>query len=638
LICAAPILLLWALANPITVWLNRPPKETHRLSQQDHELLETHALLIWRYFHEFGVKRHNYLIPDNVMQEGLAEAARVSPTNIGLLLNARQAACELGFLTAPEFSSLTSLTLATIDRMEQFHGHLYNWYDTETLQPLDKSPFVSSVDSGNLAASFYTLYAGTSELTKRPLLASQLFSGLRAHLHLLRTTGKMPAALSRIALPGHHAAVDAWVSWFIPAKAALMSAAASPSIRHEDVWWLQETLERVSAIQHLLDKYLPWALPQYASLRALSQLGINEQTSNLGPVEALAFAEHLYLALAHSRKSQAAGGTTTEPANTELANALHESLPAVIHRLQALIAELQRIERGAEKRAREMSFAFLVDPYRQILSIGYEMGVERRHPACYDLVASEARIATFLAIARGDLPKQSWQKLGRDHTKVYGHYLMLSWSGTMFEYLMPALWMRSYPGTLIARTQDACVQVQQEFGRELGILWGVSESASSRKNDRGHYHYFAFGLPSLSNWPEATAGPVVSPYSTFLTLSIDPKRALDNLHRMEAAGWMGTYGFYEAADYSVSSHAPALAREWMAHHQGMSLLAITNLLHHNVFQRWFHTHPLIQSTEMLLEEIPENTAILRSRLKESTPMRITSNARRPRASGVKAAL
>jgi hypothetical protein len=181
--------------------------------------------------------------------------------------------------------------------------------------------------------------------------------------------------------------------------------------------------------------------------------------------------------------------------------------------------------------------------------------------------------------------------------------------------------------------------VQQAFGRLLVIRWGVSESACSRKNDRGHYHYHAFGLPCLSNWPEATAGPVISPYSTFLALTIDPQRSLENLRKMEAAGWVGRYGFFESADYSVSSHAPVLAREWMAHHQGMSLLAITNLLRLNIFQRWFHTHPLIQATEMLLEEIPENNAILRSRIKESTPLRITSTARRSGGlNGIKAAL
>jgi cyclic beta-1,2-glucan synthetase len=634
LLCAAPILLLWALANPVTLWLNRPPKNVHRLSGPDHDYLETHALLLWRYFHEFSVKRHNYLIPDNVMQEGLAEAPRVSPTNIGLLLNSRQAACELGFLTIPEFATLTSLTLATIDSMGQFHGHLFNWYDTETLKPLDSAPFVSSVDSGNLAASLYTLHAGTRALAERPLLDTQLFSGLHAHLRLLRATQQMPAALARMTLPAHNAPPDAWIAWLMQAKSALAPAAASLLPQHEDAWWLRETLERSNAILDLVHSFMPWVLPQFVPLRSLNQLGMDTHTGNLSCSEVLSFAERLHLALAPLRRSLA----SDEPL-AMLAGELHALLPAVIDRLQALVSQLHHIERSAERRAREMEFAFMVDPYRQILSIGYEMGAQRRHAACYDLVASEARIATFLAIARGDLPKQSWNKLGRDHTKAYGHYILLSWSGTMFEYLMPTLWMRSYPGTLIARTQDACVQVQQAFGRELGIRWGVSESACSRKNDRGHYHYHAFGLPCLSNWPEATAGPVISPYSTFLALTIDPQRSLENLRKMEAAGWVGRYGFFESADYSVSSHAPALAREWMAHHQGMSLLAITNLLRLNIFQRWFHTHPLIQATEMLLEEIPENNAILRSRIKESTPLRITSTARRSGGlNGIKAAL
>ncbi len=539
-----------------------------------------------------------------------------------------------GFLTTPEFAALTSHTLGAIDSMEHFHGHLFNWYDTETLQPLDSAPFVSSVDSGNLAASLYTLHAGTHALLEKPLLGTQLLSGLLAHLRLLRETKQMPPALSRMTLPAHSSSLDAWFVWLMQAKSALTPAAASLLLRHEDAWWLQETLERSNAILDLFNSFMPWVLPQFVPLRTLNQLGMDAHTGNLSCSELLSIAERLILALAHLR-----GSLASDDPLAKLAGELHTLLPAAIDRLQALTSELHRIERDAERRAREMEFAFMVDPYRQILSIGYEMGTQRRHAACYDLVASEARIATFLAIARGDLPKQSWHKLGRDHTKAYGHYILLSWSGTMFEYLMPALWMRSYPGTLISRTQDACVAVQQAFGRELGILWGVSESASSRKNDRGHYHYYAFGLPCLSNWPEATAGPVISPYSTFLALTIDPQRALENLRKMDAAGWVGIYGFFESADYSVSSHAPVLAREWMAHHQGMSLLAITNLLRHNIFQQWFHTHPQIQATEMLLEEIPENKAILRSRLKESTPMRLPSAARRSNGrSGIKAAI
>jgi len=205
-------------------------------------------------------------------------------------------------------------------------------------------------------------------------------------------------------------------------------------------------------------------------------------------------------------------------------------------------------------------------------------------------------------------------------TICLGERVLLSWSGTMFEYLMPALWMRSYPGTLIARTQDAVVYVQRAFGRSLGIPWGISESASSKKNDRGDYHYFAYGLPSVSLWPEAAAGPVISPYSTFLALAVDPPQALRNLRYMDSEGWVGPYGFYEAADYSVSSRKPVMVREWMAHHLGMSLLAIANSLRNNVVQQWFHAHPMIQATEMLLQEIPVNNAVLNARLKNLAPI------------------
>ena len=209
----------------------------------------------------------------------------------------------------------------------------------------------------------------------------------------------------------------------------------------------------------------------------------------------------------------------------------------------------------------------------------------------------------------------------------------------MFEYLMPALWMRSYPGTLIARTQDVCAYVQRAFGTSLGIPWGISESASSKLNDRGHYHYFAYGLPSVSLWPEAAAGPVISPYSTFLALTVDPPEAMRNLRRMESAGWVGPYGFYESADYCVSSRKPVIVREWMAHHLGMSLLAIANSLRDNVVQQWFHAHPMIQATELLLQEIPVNIAVLRARLKDLAPIHFSAEPALPKVSrGATAAL
>jgi hypothetical protein len=186
----------------------------------------------------------------------------------------------------------------------------------------------------------------------------------------------------------------------------------------------------------------------------------------------------------------------------------------------------------------------------------------------------------------------------------------------MFEYMMPALWMRSYPDTLISLTLDACMRVQMAFGRVTKIPWGISESGFAAKDDGGHYQYHAFGLPSIALKTDANAGPVVSPYSTFLTLGVDSAPALGNLRRMAAAGWVGAYGYYESADYSVPASIPVLVREWMAHHQGMSLLAVLNLLHDNVVQRWFHASPLVQSAELLLHEMPVRRAALKAMLAE----------------------
>jgi hypothetical protein len=199
----------------------------------------------------------------------------------------------------------------------------------------------------------------------------------------------------------------------------------------------------------------------------------------------------------------------------------------------------------------------------------------------------------------------------------------------MFEYLMPSLWMRSYSNTLISRTQAACVAVQRGFGRSLGIPWGISESGSARKDDAGHYHYHAYGVPQIALWFEATAGPVISPYSSFLALGVDCVEALHNLRKMESMGWVGPYGFYESADYIASLRRPELTREWMAHHQGMALLAVVNLLGDNVMQRWFHSNSLVQSAELLLHEMPTSVGVIRRRLQEFAPVTAAKQAPAP---------
>jgi cyclic beta-1,2-glucan synthetase len=603
---AAPILIGWCLSAVLTVWLNRPPRETLQLSSSDRTFLLGHALRIWRYFNQFGGESHNYLIPDNVEENGLKEAARVSPTNIGLLLNARQAACEFGFLTIPEFAFLTQKSLETVSRLEKLRGHLYNWFDTRTCQPLEANPFVSSVDSGNLVASLYTLHSGTRALLRRPLLSRQIFIGIRPHWELLSSQGKLSPALSKLSLPGHSATIADWLAWLPGAASAFQSATAGPGTN--DRWWQNETQRRITATQTLVRDYLPWLDPQFAPLREVPEFDLNASSELLSIDQAALFAEMLERRLAPD------SGLAEN--KRSLAVKLHDLLPLAIRNLRDLAGALHRIAQQAQRLAEQTEFGFLVNPGRSVLSIGYDVRNQRVHDACYDMLASEARVATFLAIARGELPQQSWFKLARDHTFAFGSHIVMSWTGTMFEYLMPALWMRSYPNTLLADILQGCVRVQQAFARSIGIPWGISESGAARRDDAGNYGYHAFGVPQIALSNDATAGPVVSPYSTLLALIVDPVEAIRNLRHMASAGWVGPYGFYEATDYTTSTHRGDLVREWMAHHQGMSLLAVLNCLCDNIVQEWFHANALIQSSELLLHETQISKAALKAMMKD----------------------
>ena len=607
-VVAAPVLILWGFADAMTAWLNAPPREQKkRLSATDQAFLLNHALRIWRYFRQFGGAHHNYLIPDNVEENQLFEAARVSPTNIGLLLNARQAAVTLGFLTAPEFVSLTQGSLDTIARLRKYRGHLYNWYDTRTLDPLDANPFVSSVDSGNLVASLYTLHTGALDIESQPLVGSQLFTGLSVFWQQLPGQNDRNSASAQFAWPSADASIATWIE-SLPALRDLLSTSAAQSANPgedlaEDPWWRGEIECRVKAISALLSSYMPWLLPENAPLRELAELEMTQAAYSLTAGDAADFALQLT-----ARLTAWLTATGDRPPLIPLAEKLCASLPAAHENLRNLAAALRSIAGNAERLAQETEFSFLANPDRHILSVGYDVHGEKLLESSYDMMASEARMATFLAIARGEIPLSSWNRLSREHAYAFNEFVLLSWSGTMFEYLMPSLWMRSFPDTLIARSLNAVVRVQRAYARSLGIAggipWGISESGHAKTDDAGHYQYHAFGIPQIALWKEASAGPVVAPYATFLALGFDSIQSLKNLRGMAASGWVGEFGFYEAADFTQANEMPRLVREWMAHHQGMSLLAILNLLHDNTAQRWFHANPLVQSAELLLHEIP----------------------------------
>jgi hypothetical protein len=617
LLVALPILILWGLAGGITAWLNNSPQQAKpQLTKEEDTFLRQLALKTWRYFNQFGGESHNYLIPDNVEEEGLFEAARVSPTNFGLLLNARQAANTFGYLTVPEFIELTEYSLQTYDKLEKFRGHIYNWYDTRTLAPI-RPITISSVDSGNLAASFYTLRTGCRGLLREPLLDPGLFSGIRDHWQLLTSLPDAPAGLKGLTPPAVEARADVWIAWALATVDAPEFAVPAAS---ETSWWLAETQRRIGALVVIVRDYMPWLLPRFATLLALPQLhGVAETAAAVQIGAASALAADLDARIARASTSLAADSPLVL-----MAEELRIALGPAREGLKALTAGLKDLSAEAMRFATEMDFGFLMDKSRLLLSIGYEIERQHLHQACYDLLCSEARIAAFITVAKGEAPQQSWFKLGRIHTMAYGQPVLISWTGTMFEYMMPNIWMRSYPDTLVSRTLSGVVAIQRAFGKEHGIPWGISESGWAGKDDHGHYHYQAFGIPPIALKWDAVAGPVVSPYSTCLALGVEPGEALKNLKRMAKMGWTGAYGFYEAADYQESTKTPKLVLEWMAHHQGMSLLAILNLLYDNIVQDWFHANAHLEATQLLLHEKPMHEAALRAEFQAAQPRKKAS--------------
>ncbi len=605
LLIAGPIIFLWASAPLIAAWLNASPiGDVPPNRPSDIVFLEAEALSIWRFFSTFAGEANHWLVPDNVEEKDLFQVRKLSPTNLGMLLNTRQAALELGFQTPPEFTRTTLATLATYDRLRKYRGHIYNWYSIETLEPI--APLtVSAVDSGNLLASFYALQGGAIDLLRRPLVDLHAFGVLRR----MSGGGGSPSGAT---VGSEVSLLREEVLWLkdaertgTPSFVAASTAAGEQTVSAREL----EAWRRRTALAGFISDYAPWLLPQFRSIFELPQLGhpADEKTPVLNDAPA-------YVVDLAARLKIFVQAAMTDSEEQKSASALAAMLPKAADLLLRLRSELAEIAAAAERHAEAMDFEFLLVQSRQLLSIGFDGSNQILYPACYDLLASEARIATFLAVAKGDIPQQSWFRLDRSHVLVHGCAALLSWTGTMFEYLMPTLWMHTYPDTLMARTIDSAVRIQRAHIRDTP--WGISESGYAQTDAEGRYAYQAWGIPALALKYGAEDGPVVSPYSTFLTLPFARREALANLRRMAALGWTGEFGYYEAADYR-SGKQPQLVRSWMAHHQGMSLLAITNLLRQNVFQRWFHAHPRVRAAELLLHERPLAKETLRALAKRS---------------------
>ncbi|MGD1030764.1 MAG: glucoamylase family protein [Opitutaceae bacterium] len=613
---ALPILGLWV-AAPWVAWRISRPIESAApsLTAGQSAFLRRIARKSWHFFEFFVTARENWLPPDNFQEiPAPTVASRTSPTNMGLGLLANLAARDLGYLSVGALIKRTQNAFATMQRLERHRGHFYNWYETRLLRPL-LPLYVSSVDSGNLAGHLLTHGSGLRELADEKILAPQIFAGLRDTVAVLGSlTGSNPA-LAQLDAELAQAPGTLSAAWALLERATDRAAgiAAALANKGEELQRWGQALEQ-NCRQHRDDLALlaPWlALPPPPG----AEDGLREKLARLDQAPTLREMSALDQSLGpladkalNDLEGESSGPRRQESEwLAELSRCLREAGECA--RLRILALERLALE-GDEMAA--MDFTFLSDPERHLFSIGYNVAERRLDSSFYDLLASEARLATYVAIALGQVPQDHWFSLGRLLVPSPRGSILVSWSGSMFEYLMPLLVMPSYENTLLDRTCRVAVRRQIEYGDLRGVPWGISESGYNRIDVHLNYQYRAFGVPGLGLKRGLAEDLVIAPYATAMALVVAPRQACENLQRMAADGREGAFGFHEAVDYTPSRLPPgessATIRSFMAHHQGMSLLALVGVLRDRPMQRRFMACPVLKAADLLLQERVPRTA------------------------------
>jgi len=615
---ALPFLLLWMALPKITRWLDQPAHTGQaKLDANEEALVRNTALRTWRFFREFSNAGENWLVPDLLQQAPPIVAHRISTTNLGLLLNARLAAYDLGYLTPSEFAEHTERTFESIDRMPKCNGQLYNWYSTHTLEP-DHPLFVSTVDNGNLLCSLWTLKEGCREIISQPLFRSGAWRAIVDHVDLLEEViGAGPeseelAAAVRDLTQRVRSLADERMDGFETFATLevdttiFIEKLAECSAGEEVRWWAGELHSRVKHLVAMAADFAPWMRPEYAIVRDSLQAASLPSISDLNLENLSTAFGRLRLAVRHLVDN----GTDVPPAVQAAAERLVNDLERSRAIAKQLRTALLHIADKAESVAEEMDFGIFFDEKLEMLSIGYDASdgtVSKWH---YDLLPSEARSAAFGGIAQGSIPHKAWFRLGRFHGTHNRQPMLYSWSGTMFEYLMPCLWTKAHRKSLLECSARSAIRVQQKFAQDKGnIPWGVSECACNEYTPDGHYVYHAFGVPKLAlHRDEYSNDVVIAPYATFLAMMLEPVAAVRNVAKMKQLGWLGEYGFYDAVDFTARRIARGkkheLVRTWMAHHQGMTLVAISNTLCDSAMQRRFHADSRVAAAERVLHEMP----------------------------------
>lgn len=612
ILIAIPFLAFWMAAPLIAYAINRPlSHDKMTISENQTIYLRSLSRKIWGFFERFVTAEDNWLPPDNYQEEPVERIAhRTSPTNIGLSLLSNLAAYDFGYITSIQLIQHTGNTIRTMQRMEKYRGHLYNWYDTISLEPL-LPKYISSVDSGNMAGHLITLKQGLLALPDDPIVQQSFFKGLVDTINVLLEYAieKEMLLTFRDELEKNYRDkihkikdIKEYLDHLEISFTNILSTLKPGASSHEGIWF-QKVLRQITEQKSFIAVMAPWFL--FPSVPSQYEIFISE----LSPVPSLrdiASVEQRFLNTKHlfSTIHISDGGD-------EWHTKFSTTLAASSRRAIEYIATIEELAENCLNLS-NMDYDFLFDRSQNLLSIGYHTEERRRDNGYYDLLASEARLTTLVGIAQGKLPQESWFALGRQLTSQGGTPVLLSWGGSMFEYLMPLLVMPTYEKTLLDQTNKAVVRKQIEYGKKHSIPWGMSESGYNMVDAHLNYQYKSFGIPGIGFRRGLGEDLVISPYSTVLALMVAPKEAYNNLEVLKEEGYEGYYGFYEAIDYTTTrllrKQKSVVIKSFMSHHQGMSFLSLSYLLLNRPMQKRFESEVHLKSTLLLLQErIPRLT-------------------------------
>jgi cyclic beta-1,2-glucan synthetase len=641
---ATPFLILWLLSPAVARWISLPSSlSTHEpISASDTRSLRLVARRTWRFFDTFVTAKDHMLPPDNFQEEPVPVVAhRTSPTNLGLYLSSVVAAQEFGWVGMAQTVERLEATFETMNQLERCRGHFYNWYDTLDLRPLDPK-YISSVDSGNLAGHLLVLANACRELNIRPIVGQQWPVGIGDPVDLMRDsirwTTDLPRTVDRNQLDDTLHALAASLRQAPTsavgiagqltelarqadkvtdiARALAEDRRENAGVEAEALTWAQAISATILSHQRDIEHLMPWAgrlaldttpfAPRSAKAGPCPENDLTQLLSNMPTLADLPSLCEAAIAILVRWRTEFEMGPCSDSSALVRLDLLISDFKQSAEAAAAFEGRVVALGKLAREMFDAMSFTFLFDPKRELLSIGYRVADESLDPNYYDLLASEARLASFVAIAKGDLPTRHWFRLGRVLVPLGFKSALISWSGSMFEYLMPSLVMRAPAGSLLERTSRLIVRQQVKYGVKRGVPWGISESAYNARDLELTYQYSSFGIPNLGLKRGLGGDTVIAPYATALSVMVDPAAAAHNFAHLAEVGGRGRYGWYEALDYTKTRLPEgtdvAVVRAYMAHHQGMTVIAIANALHDGVMRTHFHAEPIVQATELLLQE------------------------------------